>query len=351
MGVICACIALLLDRLLGEPRRWHPLVGFGRLAMWLEHRCNQPGGWRRGRGLLCAALLVLCPALLGVLIQHGLNVLHSWLGVAFAILVLYGCIGWRSLEEHAAAVVQPLSRHYPSRHLSQHLSQQQLSQRHPAEGNIARETRPQEDLAQGNLDGARLAVSRLVSRDTASLDAEGVARATVESVLENSSDALFASLFWFAIAGVPGVLLHRAANTLDAMWGYRNARFNEFGWAAARLDDVLNILPARLTALAFVVVGRLQGDGGRSWRCWREQAPGWDSPNAGPVMAAGAGALGVSLGGPTCYEGIMKQRPILGQGGAADATAIERAMQLVWRSLFLSIMVWGAVELVFAARG
>src|SRR5690606_30832853 len=135
---ICACLALLLDRLLGEPARWHPLVGFGRLAEWLEHRCNRPGNWTRGRGLVCAALLVLCPALLGALIQYGLSALHSWLGMVLAILVLYGCIGWRSLEEHAAAVVQPLSRYYPSRHLSQ----QQLSQRYSAKGNGARETGP-----------------------------------------------------------------------------------------------------------------------------------------------------------------------------------------------------------------
>ena len=272
-----------LDAVFGEPRRFHPLVGFGRLADWLESRFNAAGGGRRLDGLLAWALAVLPPTFLaGLLAQLPL------VGELLAVLALYAALGLRSLGEHARPVLEALRR--------------------------------------GDLEAARRGVGRVVSRDTSALDAGGVARAASESLLENGSDAVFAALFWFIVAGAPGVVLYRLSNTLDAMWGYRNARFERFGWAAARIDDVLNYLPARLVALTYALLGRTR----RALRCWRTQAPLWDSPNAGPVMASGAGALGVVLGGAAIYHGEVHARPELGRGKAPQPRHIEHALDLVW---------------------
>jgi adenosylcobinamide-phosphate synthase len=207
------------------------------------------------------------------------------------IALLYFALGARSLSDHAVAVRQA--------------------------------------LATGQLDLARQRVGWIVSRDTTPLDPTGIAKATVETVLENGNDAVFGAIFWFALFGGPGALLFRLANTLDAMWGYRNERFQAFGWAAARLDDALNWLPARLTALTYAVLGHT----GNALKCWRQQAPKWDSPNAGPVMAAGAGSLVLQLGGAAVYHGKEEQRPALGLGAAPQADDIDRALRLVKRGL------------------
>lgn len=282
-----------MDALLGEPRRSHPLVLFGRLADRLERQFNGPDGrgWRsHGVTAWCLAVLPLslCAWLLSVLPGIG------WL---VEILLLYVALGLRSLGEH----VLPVAR----------------------------------ALRNGDLVEARRRVAFIVSRDTRELDEAGVARAATESVLENGSDAVFAALFWFAVAGAPGVVLYRLSNTLDAMWGYRNPRFERFGWAAARIDDLLNFVPARLVALSYAVLGQTR----RALRCWRRQAPLWDSPNAGPVMAAGAGALGVVLGGPAIYHTEVHQRPLLGEGQAPGARDIERALDLVWAGVGLWLLV------------
>ncbi len=298
LGAATAALAVCLDLLLGEPRRWHPLVGFGRLATWLEDALNaaaRPDGQRRALGALAVVGLVGLPtALLAALPQHAL------LGAA----VLYLALGWRSLGEHAGAVTAA--------------------------------------LVAGDLPAAQHAVARMVSRDCAALDAQGVAAATVESVLENGNDAVFGALLWFAVAGAPGALAFRLANTLDALWGYRNDRFLHFGWAAARLDDVLNLLPARLTALAYALLGHTH----QGLACWRTQARGWKSPNAGPVMAAGAGALGVLLGGPARYHGAVQDRPPLGTGVPASPPDIDRALALLRRSLALWLALWLSIGFV-----
>ncbi len=286
--------ALLLDRLLGEPRRWHPLVGFGHLAQRIEARFNRPDAGR-GAGLLAWMLAVL-PLSLGVLLLSMLPAV----GWVVELLVLYLAVGLRSLAEHGHAVARALRN--------------------------------------GDLPLARERVGYIVSRQTGELDEPGVARAATESVLENGSDAVFAALFWFLLLGGFGAALYRLANTLDAMWGYRNPRFERFGWAAARLDDALNYVPARLVALSYALCGNL----GQGLQCWRTQAPLWDSPNAGPVMAAGAGSLGVALGGPAIYGNVKHERPLLGAGSAPGEPDIQRALRLVQRTVLLWLAV-GAV--------
>jgi adenosylcobinamide-phosphate synthase len=285
-------LALALDAWWGEPRRLHPLVGFGNLTQALENRLHDDS---RARGALALAILVLPPVFLVAWVGDRL---WAWpggwpWGTVLDLLVLYFAIGWRSLEDHARRVGEALTG--------------------------------------GDLPGARRAVSNLVSRDTADLDAPGVARATVESVLENGNDAIFGAIFWFLVAGAPGAILYRLTNTLDAMWGYRTPRYRHFGWAAARLDDLLNWAPARLTALAYALVGHFRP----ALACWRAQGRRWKSPNAGPVMAAGAGSLGILLGGAASYHGAMQDRPPLGLGRPAQVEDIFRALRLIRRALAL----------------
>jgi adenosylcobinamide-phosphate synthase len=190
-------------------------------------------------------------------------------------------------------------------------------------------------LQAGDLILAQEKVGRIVSRDTAAMDESAVARAGVESVLENGCDAVFGALFWFFVAGAPGAVAYRLANTLDAMWGYKTAHYLHFGWAAARLDDVLNWIPARLTALTYALFGNAP----LAWRCWRVQARAWESPNAGPVMAAGAGALSVQLGGAAMYHGQLEARPPLGAGAVPGERDIGRAVTLVQRGMWLWLAV------------
>lgn len=282
-----ALAAAVLDRLLGEPRRFHPLIGFGNLAGRVEkllNRRNLPAG------LLAWALVVLPFVALAF-------ALRPFAPFAIDVALLYFALGSRSLAEHAEAVARP--------------------------------------LREGRLDEARQRVGWMVSRDTAQLDESGVAKAGMESVLENGNDAIFGALFWFALLGGPGALLFRLANTLDAMWGYRTERFNLFGRPAARLDDALNWLPARLTALTYALLGQTR----QAVQCWRTQAGGWESPNAGPVMSAGAGSLGVQLGGAAIYHGQEEIRPPLGCGPAPVAADLDRAIALIRHSQWLWLAV------------
>lgn len=287
---------VLIDRCLGEPRRWHPLVGFGWLADRVERGLRQgaPGHalGNRLRGLIGWLLLVAPFTALAILLSHPL----------LDALLLGFALGGRSLVEHAWPVYTALKNN--------------------------------------RLEEARQRLSLIVSRDCSRLDTTGITRAGIESVLENGNDAMFATLFWFLVAGGPGALAYRLANTLDAMWGYRDERRRYFGWAAARLDDLLNWLPARLTALTYLLLG----NAALAWNCWHRQGRHWDSPNAGPVMAAGAGALNVGLGGAAWYHGQEEIRPQLGSDRPPQVLDLKRAINLVQDGLLvwlIGVALWG----------
>ncbi|AYR24980.1 adenosylcobinamide-phosphate synthase CbiB [Herbaspirillum rubrisubalbicans] len=297
---VLMALGMALDLLLGEARRWHPLVGFGHLAQRIEALLNARPGLRL-RGVLAWSLAVLPAVLLTIWL---LSWLPWWLSALLHATLLYFCIGLRSLREHTLPIAQA--------------------------------------LATGELEQARRLTSYIVSRDTRQSNEQELAKAGVESLLENGNDAVFGTLFWFLVAGGPGALLFRLANTLDAMWGYRTERFLQFGWAAARIDDVLNWIPARLTALSYAWLGQRQ----LAMRCWQQQAPAWSSPNAGPVMAAGAGALGLALGGPAIYDGELEQRPPLGLGQPPQGSDILRAWRLVAMNAALWLAVVGAVAVL-----
>lgn len=265
------------DRAWGDPARWHPVAGFGRTAAALERRTYAD---RRLNGVVHVTILVGAAAALGA----------RRTGVVGTALATWAVLGGRSLDREAEAM--------------------------------------QRLLEAGDLPGARQRLTHLVGRDTSELDESGIARAVIESVAENTSDAVVAPLVWGALLGTPGLLAYRAANTLDAMVGHRSARYERFGWAAARLDDVLNLPGSRLTATLAVLLG---DDHRTAWTTWRRDAPGHPSPNAGPVEAAFAGALGVRLGGVNVYAGRVEDRHVLGDGRAPDVHDITRARRLASR--------------------
>jgi len=278
---------LAADGLLGDPRRGHPVAGFGRLADSLERRVHRDS---RAVGTVYVVGLVAGPALLGV---AGLAATRGRPNsrAALTALATWTVVGGTSLRREAAAMAALLEA--------------------------------------DDLDGARARLSHLCGRDPAPLDRAGLARATVESVAENTSDAVVGPLVWGALGGLPGLLAYRAVNTLDAMVGHRSPRYARFGWAAARTDDAMNLLPSRLcaglaTALAPVVGGRPAA----AWSAWRRDGGKHPSPNAGPVEAAFAGALGRTLGGCLAYAGRVEDRPLLGDGPSPEVRDIARAAEL-----------------------
>jgi adenosylcobinamide-phosphate synthase len=296
-----ATASVAADRWFGEPRAAHPLVGFGRLAQWLEARLNT-GVRGRLLGILAWCLAVVPPVVCAAWL---VAMLPFALACAVHVGLLWFALGARSLDDHIAPIARALALR---------------------------------DLA-----AARMLTARIVSRETVHADEAALSRAAVESALENGNDAIFGALFWFALAGGPGALAFRLANTLDAMWGYRSPRYLRFGWAAARIDDVLNWIPARLTAASYALLG----DTRTAWRCWRSQARSWESPNAGPVMASGAGSLNVLIGGAAVYHGRLEERPTLGAGQPASPAHVAAALMLVQRTTFL----WLAVLIVMALLG
>ncbi|MDA8165340.1 MAG: adenosylcobinamide-phosphate synthase CbiB [Desulfobacteraceae bacterium] len=301
-------IAILLDILAGDPR-WlpHPVRMMGRFAAAAERL------WRRVVPSEYLAGLLTVAALLGATgcTIFGLLRFAGWLhplaGTAVSIYFLYAGIAARDLVEHSRAV-------------------------HRA-------------LAGGDLETGRRRVGFLVARETAHLDEAAVARAAVESVAENLVDGITAPLFYGILGGPVAMMLYKAASTMDSMFGYKNATYRRFGWAAARLDDLANFLPARLTGLLIPLAASLTGLRGRdSWRILRRDRRRHASPNAGHPEAAVAGALGVQLGGPSVYFGAVIPKPTLGDHrrplAAADIRAANRlvlATALLFTGLLLPI--------------
>ena len=298
---IAVCIlAILLDHLFSEPNR-HPLVAFGNAANWLESKLNNqishPAS--KWRGTLATALLLVFPLWGIVFLQLKLN--FTLLGFVLEVAILYFVIGWQSMKQHATSISKPLTN--------------------------------------GEIQNARQSLAMIVSRETDNLSETQIAGSTIESVLENGHDSLFASLFWYALLGPFGALMHRLVNTLDAMWGYKNDRFLHFGYTAARFDDILGYVPARLTAICYALCGQTRS----AFRSWRNQIGKHPSPNAGLVMAAGAGALSIKIGGPTVYNDILKQKPHLGSGPFATVVDIRRAVMLCEKSIFAWLVLYALI--------
>lgn len=304
-------MAFLLDLALGDPR-WlpHPVVGIGRVISSLEKRLRRPGappGVQRLAGTLLVALVVAGTYLSTALVTSWAAKLWRPIGWLVETVLLYTALAVRSLDEHVRAVERP--------------------------------------LAAGDLPVARQALALVVGRDTEQLDPREVARAALETVAENASDGIIAPLFYAFLGGAPLALAYKAVNTLDSMLGYKNERYLHFGWAAARLDDLANYLPARLTALLLVAAGALRNlNARRGLATVRRDARRHESPNSGYPEAALAGLLGIELGGLNYYQGVPSPHALLNAGGAAPAAGdIARARAVVrlaaWLGLGVGILV------------
>lgn len=312
--------AFALDALLGDPR-WlpHPVRLIGWLALRLEAVTRRLIPWQRGAGIVTALLTIAAPvaAAWGLIVLAGRA--HPLAADAVSVLLLYTTLAARDLAGHAMAVYRPLVR--------------------------------------GELEAARRAASWMVGRDTQDLDESGVARSAVESVAENTVDGVTAPLLFAVVAGPLGAIAYKAINTLDSTFGYKNERYLYFGWASARIDDLANLLPARLTAPVVCLAAGLMGRSvARSFRIMLRDARNHTSPNSGFAEAAMAGALGVQLGGLNSYFGRPVQKPLIGAGlGPVEPRHIPAACGLMYLStgLFLALALaarLGAIHLWHAWR-
>lgn len=288
-----AAAGLLGDRLLGDPRRGHPVAAFGRAAaavermLWRDHR-----GWGALHTAVCVGGSLSLAALAASAVRPSRTA-----SVALTAAATWAVVGGTSLAREARAIGRA--------------------------------------LAAGDVETARARLPHLCGRDPQALDSDGIARAVVESVAENTSDAVVGALVWGAVGGVPGLVGFRAVNTLDAMVGHKSPRYRRYGWASARLDDLAGWPGARLTATLAAVSGP---DPRGAVGAWRADAVRHPSPNAGPVEASFAGALGVRLGGTLSYAGRVEHRPVLnGAGRAVHVQDIERAVRLSRRVTALAL--------------
>jgi len=295
MSVALALFAMLIELFIGYPERvlraiGHPVTWMGGLIGALDRRLNNEGE-RRAAGVIAVLILIFVVGSIAFVLEGELLLLPF--GILATALLASTLIAQRSLHQHVAQVAGALEK----------------------DGVIA----------------GRAAVSHIVGRDTAALDEAGVARAAIESLAENFADGIVAPVLWMAIAGLPGAALYKAINTADSMIGHRTQQYEAFGWAAARLDDLVNLPASRLAALLLIAAAALSKDASavKAWRAVWQDAPRHRSPNAGYPEAAMAGALGLSLAGPRVYGGVLIDDAVMGHGRRdANAADIRRALTL-----------------------
>jgi len=316
-------VALLIEAMVGYPD-WlsgtigHPVTWMGRLIDLLDRALNRradAAAVRRIAGAIALVVLLSSVGVIAFLLARGLHLLPLF-GALLAALVASTLLAQRSLHAHVAAVAAALDA--------------------------------------GGLAAGRAAVSHIVGRDTGALDHAGVARAAIESLAENFSDGVVAPAFWMAIAGLPGGAIYKAVNTADSMIGHRTERYAAFGWASARFDDLVNLVPARLSAL-MIVAAAATTDGAsaaNAWRAVHRDAPRHRSPNAGYPEAAMAGALGLMLAGPRSYAGVAVEDACMGDGRReANAADIRAALALYRRADAMLIVLVAALALAVIATG
>ncbi|CAN5281066.1 adenosylcobinamide-phosphate synthase CbiB [soil metagenome] len=303
-------LALGLEAVLGYPIALnsfaaHPVAWPAAMIEGLERRWNKPthaDGRRRLLGVVLVALLVAFSVTLGAALQHLLG--HGRVGLAIVALIATTGLAQRSLYQHVASVLEP--------------------------------------LRSGDLPTARTAVAMIVGRDTAELDAEQIAAAALESLAESFNDGVVAPAFWLLIGGLPGLFAYKSVNTADSLVGHREPRWRMFGWAAARTDDLMNLIPARLSG------GLIALAGGRGWRIMLRDAHRHASPNAGWPEAAMAGALKIRLGGVAVYDGVPTDRPTFGDGPCPTADHLERGLRLYRRACALLWLIPLTIGLIVA---
>jgi adenosylcobinamide-phosphate synthase len=322
MTVTLTLCALLMEAVVGYPDRLvpsigHPVTWIGRLIGALERHCNSDTAepvQRRALGIITLLLVVSIVAVVAFVIERGLLLLpFGLIGVGFLASTL---MAQRSLHEHVAGVADALE--------------------------------------EAGAEGGRQAVSHIVGRDTEALDEAGIARAAIESLAENFSDGVVAPVLWMLIAGLPGAAVYKAINTADSMIGHRTPRYQAFGWAAARLDDLVNLPASRLSALLIIAAAAVTKEASASaaWRAVRRDARHHRSPNAGYPEAAMAGALGLGLAGPRNYGGVRVDDAFMGNGRrAADASDIRAALGLYRRAdgILIALVAVLAVVLIATA--
>ena len=308
-------LAYLLDLTLGDPPHWpHPVRWLGRLISFLESPLRRIFPNPRLAGLILTGICLLAAAGGAAAAVFLASRINPFLEFLVSVVLIYWAISVKDLAAHARAVYQPLSR--------------------------------------GDLAAAREALANIVGRETSQLSEAGVIRATVETIAENTVDGVLSPLFYAALGGAPLVWAFKAASTLDSMVGYKTGPYREFGWAGARLDDLCNWLPARLSAFFFTLAAWLNGlNWQETWRiCWRDGRR-HASPNAGWPEAAVSGALGLRLGGPNIYHGELLEKPWIGEGRREPETVdILKTIRLLYTVSALAVLFFTFLALFVKIR-